>query len=89
MVKNGKINLKSFQIHIFTFQNILNIFLLKKNYLVADRGLTPLPLFTDMSVTIMFFLCLPLSTQLNAAIKYALKESSSYLYYVIFISTLV
>ena len=36
-------NLKSFQIHIFTFQNIMHLFLLKKNYLVADRGLTPPP----------------------------------------------
>ena len=35
--------LKSFQIHIFSFQNILHMFLLKKTILIADRGLTPHP----------------------------------------------
>ena len=38
-------NLKSFQIHIFTFEKILHLFphQEKNTYLVADRGLTPPP----------------------------------------------
>ena len=45
----GKIqnNLKSFQIHIFTLQNFLIFFSIKKKktYLVVDRGFTPPPVY--------------------------------------------
>ena len=33
------------KIHIFPYQNILHLFLFKKNILIADRGLTPPPMY--------------------------------------------
>ena len=50
-------NFKSFQIHIFTFQNILHLFLLKEktNLFSFEKGVDPALPFTIMSATIRFF----------------------------------
>ena len=58
-----KNNAKYFLIHIFTFQNILPLFLLQeKKYFNCGQGVTPPPKknpFADMSVTDMCFLLTP------------------------------
>ena len=57
--KKNQNNLKSFQINIFTFQNILHICLLyKTKQFRFRRGPPPLP-FTDMSATNSFFYHFP------------------------------
>ena len=48
-------NLNSKYVYIFTFQNILQIFLFKKTSLVADRGLTPPPCLRTCPLLLGFF----------------------------------